>query len=317
MHIVFGLDDNYVMPTGVAMTSVCVNNETEDIMFHLISTGLKEHNKRSLQKIADKYSKKIRYYEVDDNMLSSCPMGLPGQCSYVSIATYLKLFIVNVLPSDIEKVLYLDGDLVVRNSLSKLWNVDISNCALAGVRDAISDDIRLYNRLQYDISFGYINTGVLLLNLKYWRENCILKKCLEYMFKYPDRLVFKEQDVLNSALKHEKIFLPLRYNVHADFFSKESKIYFRRDFWKELKEAIKDPVILHYVTYPKPWLKECDLPYRAEWLKYIELTEWNSLKFDHMKGWKIYIFKKFIKRMLSVLKVREITDQYRSDIPKY
>lgn len=137
------------------------------------------------------------------------------------------------------------------------------------------------------------------------------------MFKYPDRLVFKEQDVLNSALKHEKIFLPLRYNVHADFFRKESKIYFRRDFWKELKEAIKDPVILHYVTYPKPWLKECDLPYREEWLKYIEQTEWNSLTFDHMKGWKIYIFKKFIKRMLSVLKVREITDQYRSDIPKY
>lgn len=317
MDIVFGLDDNYVMPTGVAMVSICVNNENENIVFHLISTGLKEINQRSLQKIVDKYHQSICFYKIDSNLLKDCPIDLPMQAAHVSIATYLKLFIVDILPTTVEKVLYLDGDLLVRHSLSDLWNIDISNYALAAVRDAISDDIRLYNRLYYDISYGYFNTGVILFNLEYWRENGILKECLNYMLKYPDRLVFKEQDLICSVVKDRKIFLPLRYNVQAGFFLNESTIHFRRDFWKELKEAIYDPVILHYVSFPKPWLKECCLPYKGEWMKYKQMTEWANDNLKHMKGWRIHILKKTIRKLLIRLKIIARPPFYRSDMPKY
>lgn len=149
MDIVFCLDNNFVMQTGVAMTSVCENNQTESIKFHLISTGLSNENQMDLRNIVDKYGKEICFYIVDDSLLANCPVNVPGQSKTVSIATYLKVFIVNILPDNIDKVLYLDGDLIVRGSLTDLWNTDISEVSLAAVRDIFADDIRVYNRLCY------------------------------------------------------------------------------------------------------------------------------------------------------------------------
>lgn len=63
-------------------------------------------------------------------------------------------------------------------------------------------------------------------------------------------------------------------------------------YFDELYNAIQDPVILHYIVYPKPWLKEYSLPYKCEWMKYQNRTKWAGMKQKHMKNWLTYLFKK-------------------------
>lgn len=312
MNIVFCLDNNFVMQTGVAITSICVNNKNENINFYLIGFGLTKESEMSLDSIVSKYYHKIYFYSVDSRLLENCPINVSGQNAMVSIATYLKLFIVSILPGNIDKILYLDGDLIVRHSLINLWNFDVSTVPLAAVRDAVSGDIRLYNRLYYyDSSYGYINTGVALFNLKYWRDQNIQKICIDYMLKYPNRLIWKEQDLINSVLVGRIKFLPFCYNVQPHIFFEESALFLRREFFEEIESAIQDPVILHYVAYPKPWLRECDLFYQSEWTKYQDMTEWAGLRKQHMKGWIVYSLKKIFRRF----GMRSIP--YRKDIPQY
>ncbi|WP_455634895.1 glycosyltransferase family 8 protein [Parabacteroides sp.] len=313
MDIVFCLDNNFVMQTGVAMTSVCENNQTESIKFHLISTSLSNESQMDLRDIVAKYGKEICFYIVDDSLLDNCPVNVPGQCETVSIATYLKVFIVNILPDNIDKVLYLDGDLIVRGSLTDLWNTDVSEVSLAAVRDIIADDIRLYNRLcYYDPSFGYVNTGVVLFNLKFWKEHNVLGQCLDYMSKYPERLITKEQDLMNAVLVGKIGFLPFKYNLQILFLQQKSILFVRMDYFSELDNAIQNPVVLHYIAYPKPWLKEYDLPYKCEWIKYQNRTKWAGMKQKHMKKWLTCLLKKMIRNLLgkSVRRIRE-------DLPKY
>ena len=86
------------------------------------------------------------------------------------------------------------------------------------IPDMSIDDIRIYNRLQYSPSLGYFNAGVLLVNLRYWRENNLSESFFEIINKYPERLRYHDQDVLNIVLKEIKLTLPLKYNVQHGYF---------------------------------------------------------------------------------------------------
>ena len=131
------------------------------------------------------------------------------------------------------------------------------------------DDIRIYNRLQYSPSLGYFNAGVLLVNLRYWRENNLSESFFEIINKYPERLRYHDQDVLNIVLKEIKLTLPLKYNVQHGYFFKDPLI--SRAYWDEKEKAINDPVILHY-SGSKPWFIEFEPPFKKDFAFYLNIS---------------------------------------------
>lgn len=279
MHIVCCTDHNFIMQSGTMMKSVSFNNPNTDISFHVVIDESVSQNDRSLLlQVINQEHCKLYFHVFDPKVLKKYPrIGIYG--THVSKATYYRLFLTTILPEDVDKVLYLDGDIIVRHPLAKLWNTDLTQYAVAAVMDSDAEDILKYNQLRYSPSYGYFNAGVLLINLKYWREHHSLDAFMDIIINHPERIRFHDQDVLNIAFHDNKLDLPLTYNVQTSFMFPPTDI--RIDYYKYEKaliEAIKDPVVLHFSFIPKPWTKECRHPYKQDFFKYLALTPWKSYK---------------------------------------
>lgn len=125
------------------------------------------------------------------------PVNLPNQRAHLTVETYYRLFISDILPSDIDKVLWLDCDIIVAGDLKELWNEGISDSAVGVVPDFENNNVRVMNRLKYDAAYGYFNAGVLLINLKYWRRENIIPIFTNYISDHYENLYYHDQDVLN------------------------------------------------------------------------------------------------------------------------
>ena len=145
VHIAVCLDNEYVMPTGVLMYSACVNNQDVDIDFHvLIDESVNEEEQKDLKDTISRFhGKRAIFYALK----SMTALSFPLVKKHLTRAAYYRLFLSDILPSAIEKVLYLDGDIIVRHSLLPLWNADVSNYAAGTVMDVCDGDIKIYNRL--------------------------------------------------------------------------------------------------------------------------------------------------------------------------
>ena len=277
MDIVICTDKNYVMPCGVMLYSICKNNKSEDITFHIIcDNSLDNKDQQSLKKtilLNPENNKKIIFYIIGNESLNDFPrLDKTNPKNYITKATYYRLYITKILPNSIDKVLYLDCDIIVRHSLKELWNTDISNFSVAVVPDVAEGLIDKYNRLHYPQTKGYFNSGVQLLNLKKWRQEDKFSAFITFMNEHPDWIKLHDQDVMNRVFYDDKISLPIKYNFQEGFLWND--IFY--DYWKyedQVLAARKDPVILHF-TDSKPWVEGCEHPYRDEFFKYQKETEW-------------------------------------------
>jgi lipopolysaccharide biosynthesis glycosyltransferase len=279
LHIALNIDKNYIMQAGVMMKSVCVNNHDNEICFHvIIDDSVSDEDKSDLNSVIDNVNHQIHYYLCDDNILSEYPNIAPKPGS-ISKVTYYRIFLTKYLPASIDKVLYLDADVIVRHSLKELWNTDISGYALGAVEDAVAGDVTKYNRLRYSPQYGYFNAGIILFNLRYWRENHCMEECINFISNHADRILYHDQDVLNYVFKDRKLDLPIKYNVQTSFYyapAKQGIDYYKYE--EEIIVADKDPTILHYTFKMKPWMKECRHPIKGEFFKYLAMTTWKDYK---------------------------------------
>ncbi|WP_337616702.1 glycosyltransferase family 8 protein, partial [Prevotella sp.] len=220
MDIVCSTDCCYVMQTGIMLTSLFENNREADIRVHVLHNGIDSNSITLIERIASDYGQKITFCHVDETLCSAFPIGRDGQNTHVgtSYATYYRLFLSELLPKDISRVIYLDGDIIVMDSLNDLWATDMHDKAIAAVPDSYNNKIEHYNRLHYPQPLGYFNAGVLLINLDYWRTNNVVSAFCQYASANPDSLYCHDQDILNYVFRESKITLPLRYNMLNEYW---------------------------------------------------------------------------------------------------
>ncbi len=299
MDIVVCTDINYIMPCGIMMTSLCENNKDELITFHfIINDTVTPPFKEQLTKIAKFYSKEIEFITMDDNELK----GLPIPLKRYTASVYYRMFLAKILPLDIHKVLFLDGDIIIRRSLIPLWETDISDVAIGAIPDMGDANMEFYNRLQYDSSKGYFNGGVLLINLDYWRTHDVLERLLDYLAKYPSRIVLNDQDVMNVVLQDEKRNLPLKFNMQEGYLYSHNSNFEWGKYGDELNEALTTPTIIHYTHKIKPWYKECPHPYKDEYLKYKEMTIWKTVPLSSYQDITHYNWLKKLKYCINKMR---------------
>ena len=96
---------------------------------------------------------------------TAASLALPLRAHY-SIDTYTRLWIADLFPEDVDKVLYLDSDIIVAGDIGALWRTEMGDAVLGAV--TIPGSTRC---AAFDIpeSYGYFNSGVLLVNLARWR----------------------------------------------------------------------------------------------------------------------------------------------------
>lgn len=277
MHIAFCLDNNYVPYCAGVIASVIENNKGEKIVFHLFGDGISEDNSERLTAWINYFEDvSLKMYAISKDDFKDFPVG----DAYINISTYFRLLIPALL-ADLEKVIYLDCDVVVNGSLRELWNTDISSYAVAGVRDRINDCVRVYNRLRYPMQDGYLNAGVLLINLKRWREDGIFEKAVSIARTMPKQLKNHDQDIINLIYHDSKFFVDFKYNLLEYYMYTEDWLYLDRKYYPEIEMACHAPVIVHFCMPQKPWHYECINPYQEKFLKYMRMTPWADLPLVH------------------------------------
>lgn len=294
MDIIFATNNSFCQHAAVAIASLLDNNKNEKICIHLFAIECRSDNIAKIKVVTEKWNAQIKVYQITPDIFK----GFPPTGNY-SIACYLRLLSPSLLPK-LDKVLYLDCDLVVNGPIKELWNLDISNYSMAALPDAILSYNIVKDYLGYDYyKEGYINSGVLLINLKYWRENNIQEKLIDYLNTHTVKL--PDQDALNIILHGTIKFLHPKWNCHVGYFSfppiviKEQKKY--------IKELWNKAVIIHFSGLVKPWYKECVNPYKKVYLKYLRQTPYKdykliSLQKNTFKSKKV-IFLRHIKNIIA------------------
>ena len=279
MDIALCHDNNYAPYSTVVIASILDHNENAEITFHLLHTDLTAERCAIIKSWVESFKgKKVCFYQMKKELFADFPI---DEHTYLDYGAYIRLYLGECL-NQIDKVLYLDCDVIVNGSLCELWNTDISDYAVAGVRDRINDYIRVYNRLGYPMSEGYINSGMMLVNLKKWREDDFFKKAQQLACeKGASVLKNHDQDIINAIYHGQILMLPFRYNLLEYYLYVEEWLFLDRKYYPEIIDACKNPVIIHFCMPQKPWHYECINPFKELYYKYRKMTPWPEVELTH------------------------------------
>ena len=270
MNIVCATDDNYVPLCGIMLTSLFENNKDIHIVVYILTEEMNMQNKAMFDDLlyVGQYNAEIHVCEINDDLFKNCPI---RNGEHISLAAYYRFLIPIVLPESEVKALYLDCDILINDSLKALYTTDINSVALGVCEECMDIQVtqQSIDRLGYPKSWWYFNSGVMIINIAYWRQHHIMEKLFAYVFKNPDKCLFHDQDALNAVLGNQKLVLPYRYNVFTYLFTDKFK---DKDISVFLQEP---PAIIHYCCSSKPWdwyLPE--YPFKKQWEYYKNISPW-------------------------------------------
>ena len=296
IEIVLCTDDNYVMPTSVLMKSIGITNPEAEIHYNIVSSGLSDSSKKKFSENLAGKNSSIDFYTVNQEILNGCPVR-PGE--HISIAAYFRFLLPTILPKNMGKVLYMDGDIVCVDKIIPLWETSLDGFAIAAVPDVHCDDVRILNRLSLAESSEYYNSGVMLINLDWWRENDVQNKSIFFATHNKDICTYHDQDVLNVVLQGFVKTLSIRYNLQEHFLERKSNLFIDKKYYDDLDFSMQNPVILHYTGQKKPWHNECFNPLRDVWRSFFYMSEWKKQKFTNklpLKNHILYLIREFLSR---------------------
>lgn len=254
IHISFAFDRNYLVAFFVAITSVFLNNKRHRIVIHAITSGVDETTKGYIKNYVGSYRGEICFYEISKVDLEG--FVVPQQ-SYFSIAIYYRLFLPLMISSDIEKILYFDTDVIIKGDLLELYSQDLNNFAVGAALDNQMDirtDLGIYE------SADYFNSGVLLINAKSWRTNCITQRTVQYILQNSKLTRFPDQDALNVILKNNWHRLDQKWNVMRQDIPVAIDVGSRKYLFGDM--------VIHFNDRFKPWEISCDHKLKHVYNKY-------------------------------------------------
>jgi len=238
IHIVFSPDENYAVQAGVAVLSILYHSsEHERFHFYFLQgeRKLSDQSRAKFDQVIKAYNAALTYVEVDVTRLLKFVNS--GPASFIS--AYYRMIIPELFP-DLERCLYLDCDLLALGDLAELWDTVKPDTGIAAVSDCNIDRDR--DRLKkYEAIKRYFNTGVLLMNLRRWRECDRTESCLQ-LSADPTMHRFADQDILNVVFCDDVIFLHPRWNILGG----QKSIARNKEWDQEWREILQAPRIAHF-----------------------------------------------------------------------
>lgn len=297
INIVFASDDNYAQHIAVVIASIMTKTKGK-VCFFVINDNISDNKINKLKETAAVFYAEINFISVPEEKFKNVYLS-----GHVSKAAYFRLALADIMPDDIEKVIYLDVDLLVYDDIKNLWQNDIKEYALAAVPDfGIMASNRLCRQKKEVIGLpkgkAYFNSGVLLINLKKWREKNYTAQILEVINK--NSFPHHDQDALNKIFMKNWLQIDLRWNIIPPVFNLFTKILLNKTFRNQAINAKRNPGIIHYAGRYKPWEFSYHQDFNDMYYKYLKQTAFADEKMPqpgkNMKG-------KSITRQLMRLKI--------------
>lgn len=281
-HIGYGIDNNFMRGTMTSIVSFCLNNQDRALNFHIVTYDLLEENKRRFETIAKSYNVNINIYIINTRYFKDLPVlenfNLP-------MSMYFR-FALPMILKNINRLLYIDGDIICLKSIKNLFEVNLENNIIAAVsdQDGINNERNKVLNLKNHI---YFNSGMLLIDVKKWNEINFFEKAKELLINNAKKYVLPDQDVLNKILINKVKYVDCIYNCFVDY----------RNCEKEINN--KDIVLLHFSAMPKPWnvgwyISEACNDFNCNLYNYYEQkTPWKDIPLYEPRTYhEIYIYAK-------------------------
>lgn len=255
INICFGISDEYSQHCACTMASILYNSKPQDkYHFYIITNYISKYNQKCLKSLRYIKNFKLSFLYVDAKQFSNLNVD-----NNLGESTFFR-FKAFGMPK-IDKLIYLDVDLIVRKDIGELYNTNVEDHYLAGAEDLVApEQIKKY---ELSPTTTYINAGVLLLNLNYCRTHNALKQLIDFVNK-PWEKQWNDQHIINYLFQNKIKPVDIKWNCTYYASMYENQEYFH--------EMAKDPSIVHYIGPNKPWLPNCNPHLKNDYFKYLAMT---------------------------------------------
>lgn len=271
VHIGFCCDERYFTPLAVAMQSVIdTAHDPQRLHFWILTQTPHSAQLPTVRAIATAVRAQCTVLSAE--ALAPLLADVPAD-EHITIASYFRLFLPELLPIEVPRLIYLDCDLVVQWPIEELWATSLDGCTLAAVIKPRAGEHRAVG-VRHETDF--FNAGVLLLDVAQWRHRRIRAAAIDFALHHPGRIHGHDQAALNHVVNGEWKRLDPRWNQQFKFFMHTSS--YLRIGRVELSRLRRAPFIIHYTTDSKPWHALNDHPLRARYFEFLDRTPF--------RGWR-------------------------------
>ena len=278
-------DDNYAPFLCTAMYSILENTDTP-IDFYVLDGGISDKSKNLIAEsfsLFDNYG--IEYIDMSNYDLNQFP-----NLKHYSVNTFSRYFIANIKPN-ISRCLYLDVDIIVKGDIVDLYNQNLEGFPLGVVLEDFYTGNYTYLKEKiyqnYKGGSNYFNAGILVLDLKYFRENNLQTTLIKMTSDYAEKLSCPDQDVFNIVFENNFKILDYKYNFMPDHYA------MFESYKSEIAKQSKQDAVVYHFTGGKPWKNEsCE-----------SKLFWNIA---NKTKFKKIIKKKFAKKINVLLAVKKL-----------
>lgn len=305
INIAFCFDENLTEQVKVAVASLLDHGVTAQAHYHIYCVCTKEAayvEKQLAQIVVARDRESVLSVKVVENLY-----GDAYEVRGITSGAYLRLLLHRILP-DVDKILYVDIDVLFCGDLLQVWRTDMSGYVVAAVKGPVNfsdkwewNCSRPYWHFLEGIKGGYFNSGVLVLNLQEIRCRNLETQWNDWA---KEKLYYQDQDILNITCQGAIRYLPPRYNRLAYLDQRDYDRFVEEEIYtrQECEEAMNHPAILHYAG-DKPW-KRYDTNLGRIWWDYVNSQSDLKDLFDEEKAKKYHgptLFERGVRKMKKLI----------------
>ena len=266
INLLITFDENYAGPFLTMVRSLSVNNPGEQFRIYLLHSSIPQRKLDWLIDICTPMSIHLTPLKVNRSLFQTAPFSerYPQEMYYRLLAPCL-------LPDGLERVIYLDPDILIINSLRPLWEMDLGDSTFAAASHVgVMNIMNGINRMRLDTGHDYYNTGVILMDLKKARSLVKPNAVFNSVRTYAAELLLPDQDVFNYLYGAHT--MPLEdeiWNYDTRYFS---GYMFRSKGLYTMTWIMQNTVILHFCGKKKPWAEDYIKQFDALYKHYMRLA---------------------------------------------
>lgn len=281
LNLLYQFNEKYVPYAGVSIYSALWNNKhIEKICVYILGENLNENSKKKIEQMVSEFCRDVVFVDTESLINKMKSMDMPTYRG--SYAANMRLFLDEVLDESVDKVLYLDADTVVNGQLDKLIKMDLEDNALGMVLESLGASHK--KQIGLSEEEDYYNSGVILFDMKHWRECRYSHKIVEHVKYERNNYPAPDQDLLNVVCKGNIKRLEARYNFqpfHVAFSDKlylkimRPEVYYNRE---QLETSRENVCIYHCFRFigEFPWHKNNVHPYNEIFDNYMRMSPWSD-----------------------------------------